>query len=83
MAELKPCPFCGGEAAFTQTGTGYESNSVYLDFKISCKKCGAVAPKSRGRMWMNIGSSGKLNVWKDERAFAEKAWNGRSNDVCK
>ena len=42
MSELKPCPFCGGEAdspvatAFTRDGTGYE-------FYVQCDKCCAKA----------------------------------------
>lgn len=79
MSELKSCPFCGGTAVYSQTGTGFDSNSVYLDFRISCKKCGAVAPGSRGRVWLNLGSAGKLNVWNDERATAEEAWNRRGD----
>ena len=33
--DLKPCPFCGGVAAIVQ------SSSVYLDYRVRCKRCGA------------------------------------------
>lgn len=36
MAELKPCPFCGGEAK-----TGYAIYD-YSRWGVSCQKCGAV-----------------------------------------
>jgi uncharacterized Zn finger protein len=34
MSELKPCPFCGGEAEIQQMGTGRRS-MIY-----SCTECG-------------------------------------------
>ena len=81
MPELKPCPFCGGTASYTQTGTGFDSHSAYFDFRISCRKCGAIVPGSRGRIMIGLSSGGDLNVLKDERAAAKEAWNRRSDDA--
>lgn len=38
MAELKPCPFCGGEVELLDY-----TDRIYgfLDYKIKCKKCRA------------------------------------------
>lgn len=80
MFNLKPCPFCGGNASYSQTGTGYDFNSVFLDFRISCNKCGAVAPGSRGRMKMKLDSDGKLSVFEDGRVAAEEAWGRRADE---
>lgn len=33
--KLKPCPFCGGNAAVAQ------NTSVFLDYRVYCKRCGA------------------------------------------
>ena len=78
MIELKPCPFCKGIATYSLTATGHESGSAFIRFKISCRKCGAIAPGASGRVCVNIKSSGELNVWGDDRASAAEAWNRRS-----
>ena len=39
MAELKPCPFCGGEAKIAETEIG--------GFELRCKDC----PCDFGRFW--------------------------------
>lgn len=40
MAELKPCPFCGGEIDERGGQCNYGKKIITLDFK--CKKCGAL-----------------------------------------
>ena len=81
MENLKPCPFCGGEAAIDQTGFGTtEHSSVRLDFSIRCKKCGASAPNASGYMAINLSSNGELNAWRDDRNRAIAAWNRRANN---
>lgn len=37
--ELKPCPFCGGEAKFRHIGKGTYKNE--LGVLVRCKSCGA------------------------------------------
>lgn len=39
--ELKPCPFCGGEATVYQDYTGY--------FVVQCRECGITTLKSTSR----------------------------------
>ena len=78
MAELKPCPFCGGEARFYQTAVGtVDSNSAELRFQIRCKECGAVAPGSYGGICFTLKLNGEMNVWRDDRPTAVDAWNRR------
>ena len=46
---LKPCPFCGGEATpvYCENGNRYTSNILYLSKRgtIKCKKCEVVLPR--------------------------------------
>lgn len=80
MIELKPCPFCGGEADFIQTAYGTADNSsVRLQFAIRCKKCDASAPNACGYIAINLSSDGELNTWHDDRNPAIAAWNRRAN----
>ena len=37
MAELKPCPFCGGEAGLTTKNLSYGA----IGAVVACKECGA------------------------------------------
>lgn len=37
--ELKPCPFCGGQAEITKTGTGYSSGEFSATYEVGCKSC--------------------------------------------
>lgn len=40
MAELKPCPFCGGPAEYRDIIPGYGQGYFYLTHEIRCKDCG-------------------------------------------
>ena len=68
MAELKRCPFCGGEAAM------YHQSSKYTDYDgnyIHCLECGC-----RTKIFECLGTTGKTH--KDTKAEAIKAWNTRT-----
>lgn len=79
--ELKPCPFCGGEAIIEQTAYGTaDLSSVRLSFAIRCKRCGASAPNACGYIAINLSNNGELNAWHDDRNPATAAWNRRAND---
>lgn len=71
MIELKPCPFCGGNAKLdydTHLGHG-EKYNVYF---VKCKECGA-----RGGRFDDFYGTPKENAITD----AIMAWNKRENAV--
>lgn len=38
--QLKPCPFCGGEATITEYASGHKGNGTFTaDYKAGCDKC--------------------------------------------
>jgi len=64
MDNLKPCPFCGGEALFNELSNEFESV-----FKIACM--GAINSDCAG-----LG----LDSYKDSRKDSIKAWNTRAGE---
>ena len=44
MVELKPCPFCGGEAEFLYHSR-IKRPVIYDFFRCGCKECGLRYPK--------------------------------------
>ena len=37
--ELKPCPFCGGEAYSRKNGNGYSNSHFTITAEIGCREC--------------------------------------------
>lgn len=68
MAELKPCPFCGGEAGSVKVvglGVAY----------VECKVCGAMVGRTRKIISTRCG-----NLHYTTREEAIEAWNRRAGD---
>lgn len=68
MSELKPCPFCGGEAVVI-------SASISGVFFIQCKSC----PAMIGRKTKTISTLYGKEYF-ETREAAEIAWNMRDDD---
>lgn len=81
MAELKPCPFCGGSVEFSCTDTGL-SNDHYRfrkTFKLWCPHCGC----SQNRFaTIYFDYSPHLGFISDEKQMTKaiEAWNRRANE---
>ncbi len=75
MSELKPCPFCGGEAAFDFDDSGYEW--------IYCRKCGintdteistdCCAKEKLSKAWNNRPHDNKIKAEAVRAAFLDGA----------
>ena len=40
VKKLKPCPFCGGDAAIREFATGHKGNGEFsASYKVGCEKC--------------------------------------------
>lgn len=49
MDELKPCPFCGGEAELIETGAFYNKAGY-----VQCRRCGACSRFALGENYIDI-----------------------------
>lgn len=83
MAELKPCPFCGGEAAiyddslqtYSVGAFGYCSNIQPKHYKCYCKACGATSAVAKV-------DGDRFNSWwqKEAKERAIASWNRRTEN---
>lgn len=81
--ELKPCPFCGGEAKFIVKNTFSNNYFAGFDFIIQCSKCKAEYPKPF-RISLTLTSEGEVKeVLCTEGAikFATEIWNRRADNA--
>ena len=67
-AELKPCPFCGGEAEIERT----TRCMITAEIRIFCTKCGATVRNWEKTFW-HVG-------YFDTEEEAIEAWNRRAED---
>ena len=66
--DLKPCPFCGGEASVVRSypQTLFSDEGATCHFKVTCHTMGC------------LGSA--INLWDYTKERARAAWNRRAND---
>lgn len=77
--DLKPCPFCGGEAELLRT----KCTAPYLDelvkeFSVMCRRCATRTASYVGKY--DFDRNHILLCTKDGRKEAIDAWNRRAND---
>lgn len=81
MAELKPCPFCGGKAIFKATALQKSGDNVGYDFNIECYGCGATLREARGIAYIKLQHDGSATVTNDKSLeIAARAWNRRTEE---
>jgi hypothetical protein len=88
--ELKPCPFCGGEAKlerafFSSPAILGTPKKYYLkqNFCIKCKKCGIGIPEFEILLEIDINTLSLKDDFKTQvKSFREK-WNRRANNENK
>lgn len=74
--ELKPCPFCCGQAEFVTNTSGYKQDSRIIGFTIKCRKCKTVYPKIY-EIRISLNSKGQIETDIDQRKQAVSDWNTR------
>lgn len=78
---LKPCPFCGGEAEFfVQSHTTSEMGmKSYWHIGVRCTKCNLTSPKLYS-LTLTLGTNAEIRAIEDERQHAVDDWNRRAAD---
>lgn len=76
--ELKPCPFCGGEAAFIVKEHKSSHYSIGCIFKIECLDCGLKLPQMFD-LEFSLTKHGEINPITNERDKAVAIWNNRTD----
>lgn len=79
MSELKPCPFCGGSAVFSNILNHCNSHSVGFSFKIECEDCGITTPNTYSA-YFSLGEDGNINPLQDGIKQAINEWNRRADN---
>lgn len=79
MTELKPCPFCGGNAYFKIDSNSYGSRRAGIDFRIKCKNCG-IEPSHTYYFEIDFCPETEqgFKITEDDREEAIAEWNRRA-----
>lgn len=82
MAELKPCPFCGGEAKFSTWKVeiaDQKSSNIIVRFysKIECNECGVNPIDCRKNITVWFDKTGTIQTSEGVGEMVE-AWNRRT-----
>lgn len=79
MEKLKPCPFCGGRAAFVTKHNISSHTSVGFSFAVQCVECDATLPSATGTLTLDLSDSGVIVPIDDGRGKAIFEWNRRDS----
>lgn len=79
--ELKPCPFCGGEAKFYTTSNKSSHHSIGFSFEIKCSKCALRFPQSFN-IELYLTENGEIKIvpgFENVINHATEEWNRRAD----
>ena len=62
MEELKPCPFCGGEAEFTTVSNNSTHIGVGCSYIIACSKCKCTPIQKSQNLNVFLDKNGELKI---------------------
>lgn len=75
--ELKPCPFCGGEAEIKQVNLGLNDENAFIDsWLVECSQCKARTQWYGGEFTRD--TDGSVRFLKNGRNEAVNDWNRRT-----
>lgn len=80
--ELKPCPFCGGEAKLREFRAELPMSEERNEFFVICHECGCI--RSPGSIYGAVNLYYQKDAEEKKRKFQEqavKAWNQRSETI--
>ena len=81
--KLKPCPFCGKEAAFfskcccSKAATGLTRK---WEFGVGCLACGIALPNTSYSFSLQMAKDGSIRYIDDDRQEAADTWNRRADN---
>lgn len=78
MDNLKPCPFCGGEAGVSIISIGGSGTEGSVHFKIQCKGCGATGTSTTYVAMMKLGKGLEMEFSGTAMEKATEDWNRRA-----
>lgn len=76
MAELKPCPFCGGEAIIAEYANGHKGDGIFTaSYRVGCNACKVYFCYNSEFHLVNGQPEFICNGYE----LATEAWNKRAN----
>ena len=75
--EIKPCPFCGGEATVSKVTNGFMHDPATITnaYRVRCEQCGITTKAYESKIWQD--NCGVVQIEANGAMDAIDAWNRR------